>query len=84
MDKVVDLLGDEIGISRSIILHRGAYPADPGSANNNKTCGDCNHYRSIRYHSKSYRKCAVIEHRWTRGLGTDIKKSSLACRFFTE
>jgi len=81
---VLDLFGNEIPASASPVLHKGAYPQPPGSAQNGKTCGDCDHYRSMRYHNRTYPKCAFIEHRWTHGRGTDIKKSAAACSLFKE
>lgn len=58
------------------------YPAMPGTGPAGKTCGDCAHDRRVQGGNRAYHKCAILEFRWTRGPGTDIKKKSPACALF--
>ncbi len=77
-----DLLGDEIPPETKYPPAQKGYAAPPGSAQNDKTCGDCDHYRSVRSGIRPYPKCYLVKHAWTCGPGSDIKKSSPACRLF--
>lgn len=58
------------------------YPSPPGSGPEGQTCKTCANYCVLPYHNKAYRKCLVIQHRWTHGPGTDIKASWPACSFW--
>lgn len=56
-----------------------ATPAQPGTGPDGETCQSCRHYYVVPGHNGRYRKCKVIEHRWTNGPGTDIKARWPAC-----
>lgn len=59
------------------------YAARPGSGPEGETCKSCDHYCHVHVRSgRHYRKCGVIEWRWTRSAGTDIKASSPACSYW--
>ncbi len=65
-----------------LIKNPKAYPAFPGTANNSYKCKHCQHICRVSGGSKIYIKCGILEHRWTNGVGTDIKANSPACSFF--
>jgi len=44
-----------------------------------ETCGSCGSYRSVQGGTRSYPKCELAKARWTRGPGSDIRKSDPAC-----
>ena len=77
----LDLLGDEV---REPLTSVNGYAAFPGTANNDKTCGDCDHYRSVAGGSRCYPKCDLMRNAWTSGAGSDIKKRSPACSRFED
>lgn len=52
------------------------YAALPGTGPEGETCESCAHIARFR----RYRKCKLMERRWTGGPGTDIKARSPACR----
>jgi hypothetical protein len=57
------------------------YAALPGTGPVGETCRSCKHYAHVKY-AKVYRKCALIEKRWTNGPGTDILARSPACHYW--
>jgi hypothetical protein len=57
------------------------YAASPGSGPAGETCKTCKHLCRSTY-NRTYLKCGVIRHRWTRGPGTDIRAKSPACRIW--
>ena len=58
---------------------RRGHAANPGTGPDNEICGTCKHYRSVAYHNKRYRKCALMEHHWSHCDASDICKSDPAC-----
>lgn len=54
---------------------KGLYAAPPGSGPDGETCGSCKHIAR----SAKFRKCELVRHKWTHGLGTDIKARAPAC-----
>lgn len=78
----LDLFGNPVQEDSRRATRLSGYPARPGTGPEGKTCRDCAHYRSVNYRAKRYRKCALLEHAWTHGPGTDIKASSPACSLF--
>ena len=53
-------------------------PAQIGSGPVGETCKTCKHYTIVEYAGK-YRKCGLMESKWTHGPGTDIKAGWAAC-----
>lgn len=51
------------------------YAARPGSGPAGETCGSCFHASQV----SGYWKCAAVKHRWSHGLGSDIRLKSPAC-----
>ena len=62
---------------------QNGYAAPPGTGPHGETCRSCKHYRSVRYHDKTYPKCWLMVKAWTHGYGSDIRASSPACRWWT-
>lgn len=62
--------------------YTGGYAARPGTGPDGATCKRCEHYTVVRHHSKSYRKCGLMQSQWTSGPGSDIKAGSAACAKF--
>lgn len=60
------------------------YGGKPGAGPQGEKCATCEHYVRRISGASVYRKCALIEWRWTRGAGTDIKASSPACENWTK
>lgn len=60
------------------------YAAPPGSGPAGETCKTCAHYRRVGGHAKHYRKCYLVERRWTNGPGTDILARSPACHYWEQ
>lgn len=56
------------------------YAAAPGSGPAGETCRTCAHY--CHRESGKYRKCGLVEARWTRGPGTDILARAPACEMW--
>ena len=61
---------------------KGGYAACPGTGPCGETCGSCGNFNRVSYHEKTYFKCEKIIH-WTHGPGTDIRKKSPACSFWS-
>lgn len=83
----VDLLGDtvteNVSEARRKPTEPKGYAGQPGRGPAGETCGSCRHKRSTgRATARRYWKCAVIEHHWTGGPGTDIRTRSPACQFW--
>jgi hypothetical protein len=55
------------------------YAAPPGSGPAGETCRSCAHRRILNTYGHNWHKCGLLEHRWTRGPGTDIRLKSPAC-----
>lgn len=45
-----------------------------------ETCGGCEHYLRVQGGAGTFRKCALMRAKWTRGPGSDIRKSDPACQ----
>lgn len=59
---------------------RPCTPSDPGTGPQGETCGGCLFLRRIQSRSgKTFLKCGVMRHAWTRGGGTDVKAKWPAC-----
>lgn len=58
------------------------YAAPPGTGPKGETCKSCKHICRHHDYKHTYIKCGVIRHRWTHGLGTDIRVKSPACRLW--
>lgn len=58
--------------------HSHGYAANPGTGPAGETCRTCKYYARLVY-SKTYRKCAKVHRRWTRGSATDILAGAPAC-----
>lgn len=58
---------------------KGGYAAQPGTGPAGEYCKTCKHiYRNEM--GKTYFKCALMQHVWTHGPGSDIKANSPSCR----
>lgn len=87
-----DLLGHEITVEEAREIERGGkkkrdetpkgYAARPGSGPAGETCKTCIHAQLSHTYRHRYWKCDIIQHRWTRGPGTDIRLKSPACSFW--
>jgi hypothetical protein len=64
--------------------YTGGYAAKPGTGPAGQICKRCYHYTLVEGHTKTYRKCGLMESQWTHGKGSDIKAGAPACRFFEE
>lgn len=51
----------------------------PGTGPAGETCKTCEHY-TIKYMAKTYRKCGLMQAKWTSGPGTDIRAGDPACK----
>ncbi len=76
--------GDRGALTRATRPKKTGYASTPGTGPAGKTCRDCEHYCSVPYHNKTWRKCGLLKKVWTHGPGTDIKASSPACEKFEE
>lgn len=63
---------------------KNGYAATPGTGPKGKTCGQCEHYRTVVGGSRTFPKCWLNKPNWTGGPGSDILKRSPACRLFEE
>lgn len=70
-------LADDVRIPKT-----GATPARPGTGPEGQTCRRCAHYTHGGTGRRRYPKCALMEHAWTSGKGTDIKATYPACAHF--
>lgn len=80
MNDTLDLLGQPVRDMEP--KHRevpDGYARRPGSGPQGQTCGGCKNCVQVNGGRKNYWKCLVIEHRWTHGYGTDIRRKSPAC-----
>lgn len=55
------------------------YAATPGSGPAEETCGSCKHKVSVQDCAGTFHKCALANHRWTRGGASDIRVKSPTC-----
>ncbi len=62
---------------RTTTLPRG-HAAAPGTGPAGETCKSCAHY-TLRRYAKVYRKCGLMESKWTGGGATDIRAADPAC-----
>lgn len=60
------------------------YAAKPGTGPAGKTCRNCQHYTHVRSGAGVYRKCKLMEFRWSACYATDIRAGSPACSRFEE
>ncbi len=91
MSTETDLFGEAIvgnmDIPRPISDQRrkstkpNGYAALPGTGPKGETCKTCEHYSGYR-RSKIYRKCGLMQAKWTGGPGTDILARSPACAYW--
>lgn len=87
-----DLLGNPVAMPTADDLARripvrkptrkNGYAATPGTGPQGKTCGQCEHYRTVVGGTKTHPKCWINKPQWTHGPGSDILKRSPACRLF--
>ncbi|VWB08550.1 hypothetical protein BLA6863_00223 [Burkholderia lata] len=84
--ETVDLFGETIveRISEAKSKRNSPQPkgfaAAPGTGPTGETCKTCAHKRSTEGHTaKVYWKCALMQHAWTGGPGSDIRMRSPAC-----
>lgn len=77
-----DLFGVEIPVEPVKHLKQGGYARRPGTGPANETCGTCANCIGTGGGRKTFYKCAVVRHRWTRGPGTDILKRTSACELW--
>lgn len=66
---------------RGTTVARG-YAGAPGTGPAGETCSTCMHKVSVQGGNKTFPKCALSEHRWTRGGASDIRVKSPACRLW--
>ncbi len=84
--EIVDLFGETI-VERISEAKPGrkptqpnGYAATPGTGPAGETCKTCEHKRSTgSMCARVYWKCALMEHAWTGGPGSDIRMRSPAC-----
>ena len=57
------------------------YASRPGSGPAEESCKTCKHLCRISY-AKTYLKCGLVKHAWTRGPGSDIRAKSPACQLW--
>jgi hypothetical protein len=81
----VDLFGNPIveptprpSVRKSTIPN--GYADIPGTGPAGQTCRSCAHYTHTSWTANKYRKCRLMQPKWTRGPGTDILARSPACR----
>lgn len=60
------------------------YAAPPGTGPAGETCGTCGHIYAHDYNSRTYFKCMMGKGGYTSGSGSDIRKKSPACMFWTK
>lgn len=75
-----DLFPDSLPCGRPDrpVKTKGLYAAAPGTGPEGETCGSCKHLTRRKW-AKKYLKCELVQARWTRGPGTDVKARSPAC-----
>ena len=76
-----DLFGSEVADTPKR-RHTTGHAAKPGTGPAGEMCGTCRHDRRVSGGNRNFHKCALLEHAWSHGLGTDIKKRDPACRLW--
>jgi len=86
MSTAIDLFGVPIPEAGAPVVVKPGQPKGfarpPGTGPYGETCGTCVYIRHVRGGANVYKKCALIQHRWTHGPGTDIKSKSPACELW--
>jgi hypothetical protein len=82
-----DLFGNELTEAQALAIVKRktpqprGYAAPPGTGPKGETCRTCAHY-TLREFAKVYRKCGLMEAKWTGGPATDILARAPACRLW--
>ena len=69
----------DIDFGAGLPRQRG-HAAPPGTGPEGENCRICRFYVSMRYHGTPHPKCKMSIHRWTHGVGSDIRAKDPACR----